>query len=105
MIQGRGNDLKKTTEEDTVKEVVEAVKAVEGKNLHVAVVGVIRWLREWDRYERLRRRTNTRIQEEVLRLKLDWLKTKKGNVSFINLDATLREGMDLMLDGVHLNNA
>ena len=69
----------------------------------MAVVGVMRRPREGDRYERLRRRTNARLQEEVLKLKMDWLKNKKGNVSFIDLDATLREGKDFALDGVHLN--
>ena len=103
VIQGGGNDLEGTGEEKTVKEVVEAVRMAEEKNLSVAVVGVMRRPREGDRYERLRRRTNARLQEEVLKLKMDWLKNKKGNVSFIDLDATLREGKDFALDGVHLN--
>ena len=103
VIQGGGNDLEGTGEEETVKEVVEAVRMAEEKNLSVAVVGVMRRPREGDRYERLRRRTNARLQEEVLKLKMDWLKNKKGNVSFIDLDATLREGKDFALDGVHLN--
>ncbi|MPC92164.1 hypothetical protein E2C01_087236 [Portunus trituberculatus] len=55
VIQGGRNDLERIgrigEEEETVKEVVEAVKAAEGKNLSVAVVGVIRRSREGDRYE------------------------------------------------------
>ena len=47
---------------------------------------------------------NTQIQEEVLKMKLDWLKEKNGNVSFIDLDPILREGMDFRPDGVHLND-
>ena len=69
----------------------------------MAVVGVMRRPREGDRYERLRRQTNAKLQEEVLKLKVDWLKNKKGNVSFIDLDAILREGMDFTADGVHLH--
>ena len=61
--------------------------------------------KEGHRYERLRRRTNAKLQEEGLKLKVDWLKNKKGNVSFIDLDATLREGMDFAPDGVHLNES
>ncbi|MPC58795.1 hypothetical protein E2C01_052804 [Portunus trituberculatus] len=57
VIQGGGNDLERIGEEEIVKGVVEAVKAAEGKNLSVAVVGVIRRPREGDRYERLRRVT------------------------------------------------
>ena len=105
VIQGGGNDLERVGEEATVKEVVEAVKAAEAKKMCVAVVGVIRRPREGERYERLRRRTNARIQEEVLKMKLDWLKKRSGNVSFIDLDSVLREGMDFLPDGVHLNEA
>lgn len=36
-------------------------------------------------------------------MKLDWLRDKKDNVSCFDLDATLREGMDFLLDEVHLN--
>ena len=103
VIQGGGNDLERIGTEETVKEVVEAVKAAEGKKVSVAVVGVIRRPREGDRYERMRRATNRRIQEEVLKLKIEWLREKKGNVSFIDLDGILREGMDFSADGVHLN--
>ena len=60
-------------EEETIKEVVEAVKMAEEKNLSG-------WSHETnqrgDRYERLRRRTNAKIQEEMLKLKVDWLKNK-----------------------------
>lgn len=104
VIQGGGNDLERIGTEETVKEVVEAVKAAEGKQVSVAVVGVIRRPREGDRYERIRRATNVKIQEEVLKLKIEWLKEKKGNVSFIDLDGILREGKDFSADGVHLND-
>ena len=105
VIQGGGNDLERIGTEETVKEVVEAVKAAEGKKVSVAVVGVIRRPREGDRYERIRRATNRKIQEEVLKLKIEWLREKKGNVSFIDLDGVLREGMDFSADGVHLNES
>ena len=105
IIQGGGNDLESVGTEDTVREVVEAVRAVEGKGMSVAVVGIMRRPREGERYERLRRRTNGRIQEEVLKLKVEWLKSKKGNVSFLDLDDELREGRDFAVDGVHLNDS
>ncbi|MPC92165.1 hypothetical protein E2C01_087237 [Portunus trituberculatus] len=45
---------------------------------------------------------NSKIKK-MLKLKLDWLWNKRGNVSFIDLDAAMREGMDFLLDGMHLN--
>lgn len=105
IIQGGGNDLENVGTEDTVREVVEAVKAVEGKNVRVAVVGVMRRPREGERYERVRQRTNIRLQEALLQLKVEWLRGKKGNVSFVDLDGVLREGLDFTVDGVHLNQS
>ena len=105
VIQGGGNDLERIGTEETVKEMVAAVKAAEGKQVSVAVVGVIRRPREDDRYERIRRATNMKMQEEVLKLKIEWMKEKKGNVSFIDLDGILREDRDFSPDGVHLNDA
>lgn len=103
IVQGGGNDLENVGMENTVRELIEAVQAVEGKNLSVAVVGVLKRPREGQRYERLRRQTNAKLHEEVLKLKVEWLKEKKGNVSFLDLDGVLREGMDFNVDGVHLN--
>nr|BDT63271.1 MAG: hypothetical protein [Hemigrapsus takanoi nimavirus] len=103
IIQGGGNNLENIGTEDTVKEVVEAVKAMEGKKVSVAVVGVMRRPREGERYERIRQRTNARLQEELVQIKIEWMKERKGNVSFIDLDGVLREGMDFNGDGVHLN--
>lgn len=56
VIQGGGNDLERISTEETVKEVVAAVKAAEGKQVSVAVVGVSRRPRG-DRYEKIRRTT------------------------------------------------
>ena len=105
IIQGGGNDLEAIGSEDTVGEVVAAVKAVEGKNVSVAVVGVMRRPREGERYEGVRQRTNARLQEELLKIKLEWLKERKGNVSFLDLDGVLREREDFAADGVHLNTS
>lgn len=101
VIQGGSNNLEKIGQEETAKEVVEAVKAAEAKKMCIAVVGVICRPREGERYEQLRR-TDAKIQSEVLKLKLDWMK-KKGNASFINLNPILREGMNFLPDGVHFN--
>ena len=49
-----------------MKEVVKTVKALEGKKMSVAVVGVMRRPREGERYERLRKAMNVRVQEECL---------------------------------------
>ena len=89
VIQGGGNGLVNVGQEETVKTVVEAVKAAEGKKMKVAVVGVIRRPREDRRYEWVRLATNARIQEEMLKLKMEWMKEKKGDVSFIDLDRVL----------------
>ena len=103
IIQGGGNDLKKIGVEETVKEVVDAVKAVEKKKMSVAVVGVLRRPREDVTYERLRRATNRRIFEEVTRMKVEWMREKSGNVSFLDLDRTLDDDRLFARDGVHLN--
>ena len=105
VIQGGGNDLERVGSEETVKEVVEAVKAVEGKNMSVAVVGVLRRPREGLQYERLRRTTNARLCMEVLKIKREWMTEKKGNVSFLDFDGLLKEDRLYASDGVHLNAA
>lgn len=103
IIQGGGNDLKKIGVEETVKEVVDAVKAAEKKKMSVAVVGLIRRPREDVTYERIRRAANKRIFEEVTRMKVEWMKEKSGNVSFLDLDRTLDDDRLFARDGVHLN--
>ena len=105
ILQGGGNGLEYVGVEDTVKEVVNAVKAVEEKGMSVAVVGVLRRPREGMQYETLRKRTNRRIQEEMLRMKMEWMRERKGNVSFIDMDATLQDDRLFARDGVHLNDA
>ena len=70
----------------------------------MAVVGVMRRPREGDQYERLRGRRNAKIQEEMLKLKVDWLKNKKGNVSFTDLGAgtactSMKSAMRRCVDG------
>ena len=105
VIQGGGNDLKRIGVDETVKEVVDAVKAAEKKKISVAVVGVLRRPREDGVYERLRRATNRRIFEEVTRTKVQWMKEKSGNVSFLDLDRTLDDERLFARDGVHLTAA
>ena len=73
--------------------------------MSVAVVGIMRRPCEGDRYEKVRRNTNMRLHKELLEIKAEWLKEKKGNVSFLDLDSVLREGMDFVADGVHLNRS
>ena len=103
IIQGGGNDLERTGSEETVQQVMEAVKAVEGKKMSVAVVGVMRRPREGRQYEQLRRMTNEKICLEVTKTKMEWMTKKNGNVSFIDLDGILKEDRFYARDGVHLN--
>ena len=81
VIQGGGNNLEENGPEETVTEVIEAVKAAEGKKMSVAVVGVLRRPREDVTYERMRRATNRRIFEEVTRMKVKWMKEGGGEVN------------------------
>lgn len=69
IIQGGGNDLENIGTNETVKKVVEAMKAVEGKNVNLAVVGVIKQPRERERYERTRV-TSVRLKEEMMKMKI-----------------------------------
>lgn len=105
VIQGGGNGLGKIGEEETVSSVVEAVKAVEGKGMSVAVVGVLRRPREGQQYELLRTATNKRLHKKITDIKVEWLREKKGNISFLDLDVTLKEDRFFAADGVHLNDA
>ncbi|XP_050706391.1 uncharacterized protein LOC126991737 isoform X2 [Eriocheir sinensis] len=103
IVQGGGNALEYVGQEDTVKDVVDSVKAVEGKGMKVAVVGIMRRPREGPQYERLRRSTNKRIQEEMMKMKIEWTRGKKGDVSFIDMDGVLRGDAAFDVDGVHLS--
>ena len=83
VIQGEGHILESAGTDEMVKEVVEAVKAAEGK-ISVAVMGVLRYPREGREFERMRRETNQWICKEFLKIKMEWLTKKKGNVSFLD---------------------
>ena len=102
VVQGGGNGLERTGCEETVREMVEAVKAVEGKNMNVAVIGVLPRPREDRAYEKLRKATNRKLYQELLKMKIEWVKEKKGNVSFLDVGRDLKPVM-YARDGVHLN--
>ena len=104
VIQGGGNGLECIGKDDTIKETLEAVKAVRGKNMSVAVIGVLRRPREDPQYEWLRRATNRKLQEELVKLKMEWKKEKQGDVSFIDMDQVLRDNRCFSRDGVHLSD-
>ena len=105
VIQGGGNGLGYVGEEETISNVVEAVKAVEGKGMSVAVVGVLRRPREGRHYESRRRATNKKLHERIADLKVEWLREKKGNISFLDMDSQLKEDRFYAADGIHLNEA
>lgn len=71
VIQGGGHILESAGTDEMVKEVVEAVKAAEGKKISVAMVGVLRLPREGKEYERIRRETNHRICKELFKIKME----------------------------------
>ncbi len=90
VIQGGGNNLVETGAEETVKEVIEAVKAAEEK-MCVAMFGVLRCPREGVQYEKVRRETNRKICMELMKIKMEWMAEKKGNVSFLDMDGILNQ--------------
>ncbi|MPC62954.1 hypothetical protein E2C01_057045 [Portunus trituberculatus] len=102
VIQG-GNNLKATGAEETVKEVIEAVKAAEDKKMSVAVVRVLRCSCEGAWYINTRRAINWMLCKELLKLKMEWLAEKKGNVSFLDLDRILDQDRLFSRDGIHLS--
>ncbi|MPD01539.1 hypothetical protein E2C01_097071 [Portunus trituberculatus] len=61
--------------------------------------------REGPFYEHLRRSTNRRLQEELLKMKIEWMKEKKGKLNFIDMDSVVDQFSLNEKDGVHLNDA
>ncbi|XP_063867570.1 uncharacterized protein LOC135104286 [Scylla paramamosain] len=85
VIQGGGNNLVEAGAEETVKEVIEAVRAAKEK-MCVAMVGVLRHPREGVQYEKVKRETNRKICMELMKVKMEWMAEKKGNVSLLDMD-------------------
>ncbi|KAG0718294.1 hypothetical protein GWK47_052703 [Chionoecetes opilio] len=71
IMQGGGNSLRRLGPEQTVGKVMECLKDIkkDRKKVRVAVVGIMRRPRENAEYEEIRRDTNKRLQEEVVRMK------------------------------------
>ncbi|XP_063877012.1 uncharacterized protein LOC135109544 [Scylla paramamosain] len=103
VVQGGGNNLVEAGAEDTVKAVIEAVRAAEEK-MCLAVVGVLRRPREGVQYEKVRREMNRKICMELMKVKMEWMAGKKGNVSFLDMDGILDQDKFFGRDGVHLNH-
>ena len=82
---------------------MEAVKAAEEKKISVAVVGVLRRPRG-AQYEKMRKETNQRLCKELIKMKIEWLAQKKGNISFLDMDRNLDQDKFFGRDGVHLNH-
>ena len=104
ILQGGGNGLRQLGPEQTVKKIMECVREVKReKKIRVAVVGVLGRPRESRGYEELRRETNRRLQQEVVKMKIECTK-REGDlgVSFLDLDDALPPGV-YGRDGVHLN--
>ncbi|KAG0721162.1 hypothetical protein GWK47_046999 [Chionoecetes opilio] len=71
IMQGGGNSLRRLGPEQTVGKVMECLKDIkkDRKKVRVAVVGIMRRPRENAGYEEMRRDTNKRLQEEVVKIK------------------------------------
>ena len=52
----------------------------------------------------MRRKINQCICKELLKIKMEWLTEKKGNVSFLDMDRILDQDKAFGRDGVHLNH-
>ena len=72
--------------------------------MKVAVIGVMRRSREDNSYEDVRKQTNKKIQEELIKMKIEWMKEKKGNINFIDLDSVLGNNRFYERDGVHFSD-
>ncbi|KAG0701621.1 hypothetical protein GWK47_013883 [Chionoecetes opilio] len=101
ILQEGGNNLRRSGSEQTVGKMMECLKYIkkDRKKLRVAVVGIMRRPRENAGYEEMRRDTNKRLQEEVVKMN-----QVPGDyeVSFIDLDGALPQEV-FERDGVHLN--
>ncbi|KAG0720429.1 hypothetical protein GWK47_048534 [Chionoecetes opilio] len=104
IMQGGGNSLRRLGPEQTVGKVMECLKDIKDrKKVRVAVVGIMRRPRENAGYEEMRRDTNKRLQEEVVKIKAECSKDLRDyGVSFIDLDGALPQEI-FEGDGVHLN--
>ena len=70
--------------------------------MKVAVLGILPRPQEKANYERQRRSTSQRLQQELCSLKQELVRKKNGGVLFIDMDAILTPQM-FSHDGVHLN--
>ncbi|KAG0730605.1 hypothetical protein GWK47_000001 [Chionoecetes opilio] len=104
-MQEGGTPLGVLGPEQTVGKVMECLKDIkkDRKKVRVAVVGIMRRPRENAGFEEMRRDTNKRLQEEVVRMKAECSKDPGDyGVSFINLDGALPQEV-FEGDKVHLN--
>ncbi|MPC72199.1 hypothetical protein E2C01_066496 [Portunus trituberculatus] len=103
VIQGRGNNLKATGAEETVKEVIEVVRAAENKKMSVAVVGSCGTRMKGCCMKRQEERQTGCSARSFLKLKMEWLAEKKGKVSFLDFNGILDQDRLFSRDSVHLN--
>ena len=104
ILQGGGNGLRQLGPAQTVQKLMECVREVKReKKVRVAVVGVLGRPRETRGYEELRRETNRLLQQEVLKMKIEYSQ-REGDygVSYLDLDGALPPRV-YARDGVHLD--
>ena len=103
VIQGGGNGLLACGVNETVKTVMDGVRKIkqEKKDVRVAVVGVMRRPRSDERYERVRKEVNRRLQVELCGMKVECMKANDVGVSFLDLDRELTHNV-FARDQVHL---
>ena len=101
IIQGGGNNLTGIGHRETVEKILSTVKEITTgkKNRKVAVMGIFKRPRECinDRYDEERKKTNSILQTELCKMKVE-----KTQVSYIDMDAIIQDNM-FSVDGVHLN--
>lgn len=53
----------------------------------------------------MRKETNKEIHKELMKLMIYWMKEKRGNVSFIDMEGVLDQERFYARDGVHVSDA
>ena len=91
VIQGGGNSLKWLGEEMTVESILQGIKKIkrDKKDMKLAVISILPRPRENAQYEQMRKATNRHLRSEVCKLKADFVKNKKGSVSYLDIDSVV----------------
>ena len=91
-------------DQSRLKKFIDCVEEIKvRKKVRVAVVGILGRPKESRGYEELKRETNRLLQQEVVKMKMEYCKHEGDyGVSFMNMDEVLPPDV-YGRDGVHLN--